>query len=970
MAEVMRKNNRWFGLLEHLSALIGTLMVLTGLILSVIGYRMVIDLSESNIREKITGLASTIKNGVIQMVRQPVHPTLDMLVRSALAECDTLEERLTHLSALTALLNTYPIISGAMVGYANGDYFMVRRLVGEEELQAFKAPPDSVFLVINILRDVESVQFEYLFYDENSTLILRRPGGEVTPDYDPRTRPWFQAAMETNRRVDLHPMLLSSGWPALFFAEKSHYGNAVVGLQIALPQVSEILRRELPTPNSHLALLRPDGTLIASTQGMLIIDDGRPRVRTMEDLHPILNRAAWAYLAGQHEGGISIDDGREQWEVSLEEYRSNGIVKDAMLLAIPQDDLLTRGMNFLRYAFLGLAGILLFSLPVVWLAARRISIPLRIMAERAWNFAEPSGEKKETVSSRVKEIADLMHGIDHMQQHQKKILSLIGMIGSDRDFQGALKHMLKEIASMARVDGCILVTMDGTKNLFDKGWFYWDGGEVQHTVVSGITQRERYSTYRALDGKCTVLDRVTRGDSRAQIEPVIPGFDDPAVEWLDVVSLPLYDRMGESLGGITLLKRGRPGSTAFSSGQVAFVETLVATTAIVLETQELIKGQFDLRDALIHILAGAIDAKSPYTGGHCARVPVIFQMLLEAACNEQGGAFKDFSLDEDGWEEARLAGWLHDCGKVTTPEYVMDKATKLETLYDRIHEIRTRFEVLKRDAQIAYLHALLDGADPASAQQTLEKELRALDEDFAFVASCNAGSEYMDDEAQARLAAIGQRTWLRTLDKRLGVSRDELARMNCVPASDLPAQETLLMDTPEHVIARGEKDQIDPKNVRRFKLNPPEALYNRGELYNLSIRRGTLTEEERYKINDHITRTILMLEAMPLPRHLRNMPEIVGAHHETMDGRGYPRGLTREEMSWPARMMAVADIFEALTAWDRPYKSSKTLKETLEIMEGFKKRNHIDSDVYDLFIKSGVPQRYAKDYLKPEQNDL
>ena len=159
-------------------------------------------------------------------------------------------------------------------------------------------------------------------------------------------------------------------------------------------------------------------------------------------------------------------------------------------------------------------------------------------------------------------------------------------------------------------------------------------------------------------------------------------------------------------------------------------------------------------------------------------------------------------------------------------------------------------------------------------------------------------------------------------------------------------------------------------NARGFQLDVPEALYNRGELYNLSIRRGTLTAEERYKINDHITRTIMMLEELPLPKHLRGVPEIAGAHHETMDGRGYPRRLKREEMSWQARMMAIADIFEALTAWDRPYKTSKTLREALGIMEAFKKNQHIDPHLYELFLAADIPRRYAAEFLKPEQNDL
>lgn len=228
----------------------------------------------------------------------------------------------------------------------------------------------------------------------------------------------------------------------------------------------------------------------------------------------------------------------------------------------------------------------------------------------------------------------------------------------------------------------------------------------------------------------------------------------------------------------------------------------------------------------------------------------------------------------------------------------------------------------------------------------------------------------MSDGSVERLAAIGKRTWLRTLDKRFGVSRDERARMDTAPLTDLPVREPLLMDNPEHIIERGEKDLLPNGKALGFKLSPPQALYNRGGLYNLSIRRGTLTEEERYKINDHITQTIIMLDAMPLPKHLRNVPEIAGAHHETMDGRGYPRGLTREDMSWSARMMAIADIFEALTASDRPYKSSKTLLEALHIMDGFKERNHIDPDLYELFIKTGIPQQYAAEYLKLEQRDM
>jgi len=306
---------------------------------------------------------------------------------------------------------------------------------------------------------------------------------------------------------------------------------------------------------------------------------------------------------------------------------------------------------------------------------------------------------------------------------------------------------------------------------------------------------------------------------------------------------------------------------------------------------------------------------------------------------------------------------LHDCGKVTTPEYVVDKATKLETLYDRIHEIRTRFEVLKRDAEIDCLKAIAAGGDAPKLKEALIARLKTLDEEFAFVAGCNEGGEFMAPEKIARLKAIASRTWQRTLDDRLGVSREEGRRMARRPPAPLPATEFLLADKPEHVIERGTQDQMPEDNPWGFKVKVPSNLYNRGELYNLSITRGTLSEEERYKINDHMAQTIIMLTKLPFPKHLKSVPELAGGHHEKMDGTGYPKRLLGGTMSVQARIMAIADIFEALTAADRPYKKGKKLSEAIEIMARMKKEKHIDPDLFDLFLESGVYRDYAERYV-------
>jgi len=316
----------------------------------------------------------------------------------------------------------------------------------------------------------------------------------------------------------------------------------------------------------------------------------------------------------------------------------------------------------------------------------------------------------------------------------------------------------------------------------------------------------------------------------------------------------------------------------------------------------------------------------------------------------------------------RIGAWLHDCGKVTTPEYVVDKATKLETIFNRIHEIRTRFEVLLRDAQIERLLAIHEqGEDPAQADARYQARHAELLSDFAFLAECNLGGEFMAPDKVARIQHMANQTWLRHFDDRLGLSHEELKRYADEPVLPLPAREFLLADKPHHLFERPPTEALDARYG--FKLKVPENLYNHGEVYNLCIGRGTLTEEERFKINEHIIQTIVMLERMPLPPNLKRVPEYAGTHHETLVGTGYPRRLTQGELSVPSRIMAIADIFEALTASDRPYKKAKTLSESVKILYMFKKDRHIDPVLFDLFLTSGVYKVYADRFLQPEQVD-
>ncbi len=413
---------------------------------------------------------------------------------------------------------------------------------------------------------------------------------------------------------------------------------------------------------------------------------------------------------------------------------------------------------------------------------------------------------------------------------------------------------------------------------------------------------------------------------------VADGFDFAGTRAFDIkmgyrsksfLTLPMLNHENELIGVLQLINaKGSKDNQIIEFSKVSqrIGESLASQAAIALTNNKLI-GQFrELFESFINLMSEAIDKKSPYNGAHCRRVPTLTMMIADAACEADYGIFKDFELDEDERYELKIAGLLHDCGKVTTPVHVIDKATKLETIFDRIHLINTRFEILKRDAEISFLNQKMAAIESGNLtvipelEEAFQQKLAQYSSDQDFLRICNIGGEFMSDEYKERLQIIATYRW------------------------------------------------IEPKGAEVNFLTDDEV-------YNLNISRGTLTAEERKTINDHIVVTIEMLEKLPYPRNLRRVPEYAGGHHERMDGKGYPKGLTREQMSLPARMMGIADIFEALSAKDRPYKKGKTLTECLQILGKMKQGNHIDPDLFDLFVSEKVYLRYANEYLDPDQID-
>lgn len=441
-----------------------------------------------------------------------------------------------------------------------------------------------------------------------------------------------------------------------------------------------------------------------------------------------------------------------------------------------------------------------------------------------------------------------------------------------------------------------------------------------------------------------------------------------------LIAVPIITQRDEILGVIQLFN---PGQTQNGSEQAypeetpgRFIESLASQAAVTLDNRNLVNSLRELFDALVQVVASSIDAKSPYTGGHCSRVPALAEMLARAVHETEAGPLADFRLGEDDdWRQLWLAAWLHDCGKVSTPEFVVDKATKLETVYDRIHEIRMRFEVLRRDAIIDHYEEHFGDEEGDGMPEKLQQTLQRLDEEFEFIARCNVGGEFMTDEDLERLKNLGERTWVRHYSDRIGISEDEFRRKNATHEPDLPVAEPLLADKPEHLTPRTNKYE----NIKDAEGNPlqvPEYELNRGEIYNLSIGRGTINAEERFKIVEHTLTGLNMLKQIPFPESLTRVTEIATEHHENLIGTGYPFRKKKDQLSVESRILAVADVFEALTACDRPYKKAKSLAEALRIMGFMRKDQHLDGDILDIFLKSGVFRQYAESYLQPEQVDV
>lgn len=875
----------------------------------------------------------------------PAQATLRQLSFDPLARATRLEERFERVVVLADILAYNPLLAAVYAGYPNGEFFLLRRLNTPELRLFFDAPGQAGWLVQSMTRTAGgrlSGQWHYL---DSS---LRRLRTQNLPDYqfDPRQRPWYESAQGAAGQHLTAPYLFyTSRQIGVTLSERSRDGRAVLGLDVDISAIGEEMKALRYTPNTQIAVVDAQQRVVAypGTLQHLQRQGEAVNFKTLAELGiPALQALATSAPQARRTYGFDAED--ERWYGMRMEMDAVPESQLDILVAIPDRDLLGNLRRDLqRQALQGLL-IALLLLPLGWLAGRQIGHAMHRLSARSRKLARFQFETAATPdASPLQEVQELDRVLQHMGRTVQNFLGITETISREAQTEVMLGKVLNQLVETTNcVQGVVYLASE-------------DGSELVLAAVSRRRDGAADSTHN-LPGRVPVATGLAwTGEQRLA----------------DSLAIRLRSRQQELLG-LLVLQFGADQRDAGDDFRT-FAERLSGVLEVSIETRQLIESQQRLLDGVIRLLADAIDAKSPYTGGHCERVPLLAEMFVDRLNGDPTSPYAGRWNAEQRYE-FKLGAWLHDCGKITSPEHIIDKATKLETIYNRIHEIRTRFEVLHRDALIDYWQALAEGrGDAQSLGRTLQQRHRQLQDDFAFVAGCNVGSETTDEADLERLQGVAAQTWQRHFDDRLGLSIEEIRRVSGQARASLPATEALLADRPEHVVPWGGRrppvERGDPANVWGFDMQLPASERNLGELHNLSVRSGTLTAEDRFRINDHIVQTLIMLRRLPWPRHLARVPDIAATHHEKLNGQGYPRRLGADQLTAEDRIIAIADVFEALTAPDRPYKGPKTLSESLDIMARMAREGHLCPEMFGIFLHQGIWREFADRHLAPAQID-
>lgn len=527
----------------------------------------------------------------------------------------------------------------------------------------------------------------------------------------------------------------------------------------------------------------------------------------------------------------------------------------------------------------------------------------------------------------------------NLNDRMSRLIEIGAALSKVRDIPWLLELILKHAKEMTRADGGTIYTVTSRKLHFEiamtDSLHFHVGGTSQQPIafpdldlfLADGKANETLMVAYAVNHKTTITIKDAYHEE---------GFDFSGTRLFDqttgyrtqaVLTVPIKNHEDEIIAVMQLInpiEKETGEVTVFSKDDERVAESLASQAGIALTNQLLIFNLKKLLESLTRMIAEAIDHQSPSTGNHSKRVPLLAFLLAEAINESTTAPFKEVVFTKEQLYELEIAALLHDCGKIATPMHLIERRTKLETIFDRIELIDARIEALRfkmrnellsKQLQWIYAHVphILEAAkEPfATYQADYEKELKALEQDQQFIHRCNSEQEPMTAEALEHIRAIAN-----------------------------------------------------------LKRNHDAPLLTPDEEEHLAIPKGNLTPKERKIVEFHVVLTYRMLSQLNYPKELREVPEIAASHHERVDGSGYPRGLKRNELSIRARLLAIVDVFEALSAPDRPYKKPHKLSEALDIMQKMVDEGHLDPDLFAIFLQKKVYLKYAKQYLHPEQIDV
>ncbi|CAH6797703.1 Metal-dependent phosphohydrolase [Vibrio chagasii] len=980
---------RRYPLSIHITSLFLILTTFVGAVLISISYRHSQELLLGTVREVSNEHRDKLES-VFKQAVAPVITTLNVMAVSPFVnQQSSSTEKESWLASVDIIFKQNTNLVALFYGSEDGDFRIFRPLSTNKQRAENNAPAKATMMVSSTNLDGEN----FITYLDGAHQVISTVQSESK--FNPTTRTWYRNAKPDGSIHLSEPYLFyflkTNG---ITLSRRSADGKHVVGADFTLSSLSSQISDLAYSPQTRLALFDQHFNLLGQHQLDLTTSNltfqanhdntnnvtGAGKLSGSEQEQSFFNipkREQMEALKSSVLGPLISDEEKfnlnlknveynlNTWALTLTPVELTQSVTLYLAEATPHNELLSDLISMRDKQVAVAIGMLFICFGIVWLVANRLSQPLNTLMQLTDNIARFDFRRTHYPKSMIKEVANLAHSIELMEHTLHDLINLLRDTAGNQEFSILAKNIAHQSYLITKAETILLFTQSEEKDVFDTA-----ANLAIIPFKADINDFIKHTPWLLCKLKSGETIHLNREDN------VLNYYQDSIFN-SDLYLFPLLNRE-KLLVGIVAIGYERPITKA-QSDKHAFLRELLSFAEIAKDNIDQMQQQKDMLNAFIELIASAIDTKSPYTGGHCQRVPELTKWLTQATIDDDR-YYPQFSLDNKQWEELMLAAWLHDCGKVTTPEYVVDKATKLETIYDRIHEVRMRFELLKQQAETDYWKAMANGGLQEEQLQTLGQTLSDLDEEFAFVAQCNLGGESMTQEQLERLDQIAKRQWKRTLDDQLGISWAEKERYNSWQKSSqsagakpdhseqtLPVMEPLLADKPEHKIPWD--NGFNPAELwqEEFVLKPGEVKYNQGELHNLKVNRGTLNEEERFMINDHIIQTFTMLNKLPYPPYLQNIPEIASGHHERIDGKGYPRGLSEDQLPLPSRAMAIADVFEALTSSDRPYKKGKLLSESLNIMTNMATSGHIDPKLYLLFLENKIYDKYAERFLELSQ---